>query len=304
MSSTIEVLLSTTVLLFVPIMFAALGELVAERAGILNISIEGTMLLGCFSAAGALQLGWGLVAATLVALPLGALVGALLSWLYITRRVNQIVGGVLFNMLALGLTTSLFVSYFSGSRGGQLFEAVPLPLLSEIPILGPSLFDQPVLVYLGVLSIPLVAWLVRSTWFGLHLRAAGERPESVDSVGVDVRSIRSLSLIAGSALIALGGASLVVLQSGAFTSNMTAGKGFIALAIVMVARWRPALVIPAAALFAFAESFQYKAQALGVVAVAPQLWAILPYALTILAVTVGRAARYPAAIGTSFDRNG
>lgn len=303
MSETITVLLYTTILLLIPVMFAALGELIAERAGILNISIEGVMLFGCFAAAGALQLGWGLTIATLVSLPTGLLLGAGLSWLFITRRVNQIVGGVLFNLLALGVTTSLYVSHFSGNTGGQLFDEVPIPLLSEIPILGPSLFTQPVLVYLGLLVIPLVHFILHSTWYGLHVRAAGERPEAVDSAGVNVSGIRALSLTIGCALIALGGASIVVLQSGAFTANMTAGKGFIALAIVMVARWKPWMVLPAAALFAFAESFQYKAQTLGLVAVAPQIWAILPYLLTIVAVTIGRTARYPAAIGTSFLRD-
>lgn len=304
MTTTLTVLLYTTVLLLVPIMFAALGEIIAERAGVLNISIEGTMLIGCFAAAGALQLGCSLTVATLVALPVGAAIGALLSWIYITRGVNQIVGGVLFNMLALGVTTSLYVSYFSGTTGVQLFGEVPIPILSRIPIVGPSLFHQPALVYLGILVIPVVHWLLHSSWLGLHMRAAGERPEAVDSAGVGVGGIRAVSLILGSALIALGGAALVVLQSGAFTANMTAGKGFIALAIVMVARWRPWLVVPAAALFAFAESFQYKAQTLGLTAIAPQVWAILPYALTIVAVTFGRTARYPAAIGTSFHRNG
>jgi simple sugar transport system permease protein len=304
MDSILVVLLGSTLLLMTPIMLAALGEIIAERAGVLNISIEGVMLCGCFAAAAALQFGMGLVAAVLVSVPAGLLLGAALSWLYITRRVNQIVGGILFNLLALGLTTMLYVSHFTANTAGAIFQATPIPLLSELPIVGPSLFNQPLFVYLVMLLVPMTHHLLFSTWFGLHTRAAGERPEAVDSAGVSVNAIRGLALTIGCALIALGGAALVVLQSGAFTAGMTAGKGFIALAIAMVARWRPLMTIPAAALFGFAESFQYQAQTLGLEVVPSQLWSMLPYVVTILAVVIGRAARYPAAIGVSYRRAG
>lgn len=299
---TLEVLLASSILLLTPILLAALGETLIERSGVLNIAIEGVMLSGCFIAAGALQLDLGLLVATAVAVPLGALLGLMLAWLFVLRLVNQIVGGVLVNLLLLGLTTILFVTYFDADTSGKIMGRLDVPGLSELPLLGPSLFDQPALVYVAFALVPAVYLLLERSWFGLHCRAAGERPQAVDTVGVNVAGLRVAALALGSALIALGGASLVVLQSGAFTAGMTDGQGFIALAIVMVARWNPLLALPAAALFGLAQSFQFHAQTIGLEAIAPQFWAMLPYLVTIVAVAVGRNAGYPRAIGVPFVR--
>lgn len=297
-------LIGGMVLLMVPIMLAALGEVIIERSGTLNISIEGVMLSGAFVAAAALQWGVSPWIAVLVAVPSGVLIGALLSWIYVIRRVNQIVGGILFNLLALGLTTMLYVSYFSASTTGSAFESLRIPFLADVPVLGPALFDQPAFVYIAVLLAFAVHYLLFSTWFGLHVRAAGERPVAVDSSGVDVNRVRMMALVIGSVLIVLAGAALVVLHTGTFTPGITAGKGFIAMAIAMVARWKPLLTIPVAALFGLAEAFQFHAQILGLSVIPPQVWAMLPYLITIVAVVIGRAARYPAAIGAPYLRAG
>lgn len=298
----LEVLLTTALLLTVPLLLATLGEIVTERSGVLNIGIEGVMLFGAFGAAAALQLGLGRTPAVLAALALGAVIGLLLAGLFVARRVNQIVGGVLFNLFALGLTTMLFQSAFDTGRRGSVYADVAIPGLSQIPLVGPALFDQPALVYAAVALAGFVWWLLTRTWLGLHLRAAGERPRALDSAGVSVGGVRTAALVVGCTLTALGGAAIVVLQAGAFTPNITEGSGFIALGIVLVARWSPWWALPAVALFGLAESVKYQAASLGLESIPPEFLAMLPYVVAIVAVTVGTTARYPAALGVPYAR--
>lgn len=300
--SSFDVLLATGVLLMTPILLAALGEIIAERSGVLNLSIEGVMLCGCFAAAGVRQLDGSLTLAVLAAVPAGALLGGLLSYVFVRRRVSQIVGGILFNLLALGVTTLLFASSFDGSSEGAVVGAVGLPLLSDLPLVGAPLFDQPLLVYVAIGLAPVLAVILGRTWFGLHLRAAGERPEALDTAGVSVGGVRTGALVVGCALTGLAGGSLVALQAGAFSPGMTEGQGFIALAIAMLARWRPLLAVPAAACFGLTQALQFHAQAVGLEGLPPQFAAMLPYVATIVVIAVGRAAHYPAAVGVPYIR--
>jgi general nucleoside transport system permease protein len=302
MADTIEILLGGTVLLMTPIFLAALGEIISERAGVLNIGIEGVMLSGAFVAAGALQLGLSLTVAVLIAVPAGVLIGLILSYLFVFRAVDQVVGGILFNIMVLGGTTLLFVSYFDAGKRSGIYADIAVPGLSSLPVVGPALFDQPALVYLTILLVLGLHYLLMRTWFGLHVRAVGERPEAVDTAGVSVSSVRTAALTIGCALIALGGASLVVLSAGGFTPGMTEGRGFIGLAIAMLARWNPLMAIPAAAGFGLAGAFQFHAQALDLTSVPAQFWAMLPYIVAIFAVAFGRTARYPAGIAVPYVR--
>lgn len=302
MSETLEILIGGALLLMIPTLLAAVGEIISERAGILNIGIEGVMLTGAFATAGALQLGGSVTISVLAALPVGLIVGLILSLLFIRRDVNQIVGGILFNLFALGATTMIFATYFDTGIQGGAYEKVQVPLVAGIPIAGPALFSQPVLVYVSLALVLVAQYVLMRTWFGLHVRAAGERPEALDTAGVSVGGIRTTALAIGCVMVALGGASLVALQAGTFTPGMTEGRGFIALGIAMVARWKPLLALPAAGIFGLAEVFQFHAQALGLTAVPPQFWAMLPYIVAIVAVSIGRAARYPAAIAVPYVR--
>jgi simple sugar transport system permease protein len=301
-AETTEILIGGALLLMTPIILAGVGEILTERAGVLNIGIEGVMLGGAFTAAAILQLGGSLTAAVVLTAPVGLAVGLLLSFLFISRAVNQIVGGILFNLLMLGATTVVFVSYFDAGLEGGVYPDVAIPLLSELPVLGPSLFTQPALVYIAVALVVGAYYLLMRTWFGLHVRAAGERPRAVDTAGVSVPGVRAAALTIGCTLVTLGGASLVALDAGAFTPGMTEGRGFIALAIAMLARWNPLLAIPAAGLFGLAETFQFHAQTLDLTSVPSQFWAMLPYVVAIAAVAFGRAARYPAAIAVPYAR--
>jgi general nucleoside transport system permease protein len=301
-ADTIEILLGGALLLMTPVVLAALGEIVIERAGVLNIGIEGVMLLGAFAAAGVLQLGGGMTVAVLATVPAGIAVGFVVAFLFVTRAVNQIVGGILFNLLVLGATTVVFVSYFDAGLQGGVYGDVEIPVLAQLPVVGPSVFTQPALVYVAVGTVVAVYLLLMRTWFGLHVRAVGERPRAVDTAGVSVPALRTGALVIGCALIALGGASLVALEAGAFTPGMTEGRGFIALAIAMLARWNPLMAIPAAGLFGLADTFQFQAQALDLGSVPAQFWAMLPYVVAIAAVAFGRTARYPAAIAVPYAR--
>ncbi|MEX1141008.1 MAG: ABC transporter permease [Thermoleophilaceae bacterium] len=298
----LEVLVASAVLLMTPLLLAALGEIVVERAGVLNIGIEGVMLLGAFCAAGAIQLDRGRGEGAVAALLVGALIGLVLAYLFIARRVNQIVGGVLFNLLALGLTTLLFVSSFDNSVTSRIYGEVAIPGLSALPFVGEALFSQPALVYASIGVVLLVNYMLLRTWFGLHLRAAGERPRALDTAGVSVSGVRTAAMAVGCALVGLGGGSIVLLESGAFTPNITEGRGFIALGIALVARWRPWWAVPAVALFGIAEAIHFQAGSLGLGGVPPELLAMLPYVVAIVAVTVGTAARYPAALGVPYAR--
>jgi ABC-type uncharacterized transport system permease subunit len=301
-AETTELLVGGALLLMTPIILAAIGEVLAERAGVLNIGIEGVMLSGAFAAAGILQLGGTMTIAVLLTAPVGLAVGLLLSFLFITRAVNQIVGGILFNLLALGVTTVVFVKYFDAGLQGGVYRDVAVPFLADVPVAGPSVFTQPVLVYVAFLLVVAVYFLLMRTWFGLHVRAAGERPRAVDTAGVSVTGVRAAALVIGCMFVALGGASLIALDAGAFIPGMTEGRGFIALAIAMLARWNPLLTIPAAALFGLAETFQFQAQTLDLTSVPAQFWAMLPYVVAMAAVALGRAARYPDAIAVPYAR--
>lgn len=302
MAETIEILVGGALLLMTPIILAAVGEILTERSGVLNIGIEGVMLSGAFAAAAILQLGGSFTTAVLLTAPVGLALGLLLSFLFLARAVNQIVGGILFNLFVLGATTVGFVSYFDAGQTGGVYKDIAIPLFSDLPVLGASLFTQPALVYVAIMLVVAAYYLLMRTWFGLHVRAVGERPRAVDTAGVSVSGVRTGALAIGCAFVALGGGSLVVLEAGAFTPGMTEGRGFIALAIAMLARWNPLMAIPAAGLFGLAETFQFQAQTLELSSVPSQFWAMLPYLVAIAAVAFGRTARYPAAIAVPYAR--
>ncbi len=297
-------LLGGALFLSVPLVFGALAGLLCERSGIINVAIEGQLLGGAFLAAmvgavtGSAYLG-------LVAAPVaGALVGALLVFFSVRYLVDQIVVGVVLNVLVVGLTSFLFSTVLS--RNSDTFGGVPrlptltVPLLSEIPLLGPVLFRQNVLVYLMFAAVVLLQVLVfRSRW-GLRLRAVGEHPKAADTVGIKVNRTRVRSTILGGAVAGLGGAFFTVANGLAFGKEMTAGQGFIALAAMILGRWSPKGALLAALLFGFANNLQVILGSIGS-PIPSQLLLMAPYLATIVAVAglVGRV-RPPAAEGTPY----
>lgn len=282
-----------------PLALAALGETVTERAGVINIGLEGAMIAGAFcSVVGALAGGpLGGFAAAVVA---GSLLGALFAALTVGWRTDQIITGTAITVGALGLTAMMYRTAFGAGGVALSVPTTPplaLPLLSELPLLGRSLFAQPPITYTAYLLIGVVWWFLFRTRRGLALRATGEAPVAVLAMGHSPMRLRTLAIVVGGALAGLGGASLVLAQVGTFAEGMSAGRGFIALAIVALGRWHPIGVAGAALLFGGAIALQHLAQAASV-RLPYQALLVLPYILTLFALAAGAGRRHaPVALG-------
>jgi len=282
-----------------PLALAALGETLAERGGMINLGIEGAMLGGALAAAlasGAMGPEAGLLA--------GAAAGMLLATLFggvaIGARANQIITGTAVTLLATGLTGAIYRRVYGNAGAALTIPTLPtlaIPGLSRIPIAGQALFAQALTTYLVYLLVPLLWWLLNRTRWGLALSAAGEAPGAAAAHGVPVRRVRMTAVVAGGAMTGLGGATLVLAQVGTFAEQMTAGRGFIAIAIVVLGAWQPLRVAAAALLFGAAAALQFLFQALGT-PVPYQFFLMMPYllALAALAGRIGRV-RAPAALG-------
>jgi len=299
-------LLGGAIGLAVPLVYGALGGVIGERAGVVNIAIEGQLLAGAFVAAivGSLtDSPWaGLVAAVIAS----ALVALVLGLFTITYRVNQVIVGVVLNVLVIGLT-SFFYSEVLVPNAETLnstvrFERLPIPLLERIPIIGPVLFNQTIVVYLMFLAVPAVWFALFRTRWGLRVRAVGEHPKAADTVGIDVLRTRYRAVLIGGAVVGFGGAFYTVVSINQFGREMTAGAGFIALAAVIFGKWDPLRAALAGLLFGFATNLQNVLSVVGS-PVPSQFMLMLPYLVTLLAVAglVGRS-RAPAASGTPYTK--
>jgi ABC-type uncharacterized transport system permease subunit len=283
--------LAAAVRVATPLLFAATGETVTERSGVINLGIEGVMLAGALAAAlGATA--WGPWAGLGSAVLAGMLMAGVFALLAIGARADQIIAGTAITLAAVGLTGTIYrQAYGAGGAGLSIptFSTIAIPGLAGIPVLGPALFEQPVPTYLAFAGVPLVWWVLFRTRLGLALRATGESAAMARAVGVRTRLIRAGATVVGGGFAGLGGATLVLAQVGTFAERMTAGRGFLAIAIVVLGRWHPAGVALAALLFGIATALQYLFQALGVRA-PYQLFLMLPYLLALLALAgaVGR----------------
>jgi simple sugar transport system permease protein len=296
-------LLASTIRNATPLIFAALGGMFSERSGVVNIGLEGLMLIAAFagvvgaslSGSAVVGLGFGLAAGLVF-----ALIHALMC---ITFEADQIISGTAINLLALGGTGFLMVLIFgSGGTSPRVsgFKEVAIPLLSEIPLIGPALFSQSLLVYLMYLLIPITWFVVFRTPFGLRLRATGEVPEAVDTAGVSVSRMRYYGVALSGLLAACGGVYLSMGILSAFTEGMTNGRGFIALAALIFGRWNPIGAAGAALLFGFglAVTFQVPQEVIPL-----EFIQMLPYILTIVVlVGFGGRAIAPAAIGKPYRK--
>lgn len=298
MIAGVEAFLEASVRTATPLALAALGETVAERAGVINIGLEGVILAGAFGALVGANTGTlGGVAAGIVA---GVATAAVFAAFAVGARADQIIAGTAVTMLATGLTGAVYRIVY-GAAGAALtiptVAPLPIPLLSEIPVIGRALFGQPPFTYAVYLLIPALSWWMYRTQGGLALRAIGEAPEAARAAGVREGRVRAGAILFGGMLGGASGASLVLAQSGTFAEGMSAGRGFIAIAIVVLGRWHPVGVGIAALLFGAASALQFFLQATGW-RVPYQLFLLLPYALTLvlLGVRRGRAAP-PAALG-------
>lgn len=291
-------------LLAAPIIWAALGELVSEQGGMINPGVEGLMIFGALAAILGYHHTQSLLLATGCAVGVGLGAGVLLAYLYITRGLNQIITGILFNLFALGATTVIFVNeeYLTRTRV-EVPPKIDIPALSEIPFVGPVFFEQDIFVYAAYVTVFAVFYLMRKTGLGLEIRAAGEHPQAVEAAGVNVWNVRYVATIVGAILPAVGGAVLVLAIVGGFNAGLTAGQGFIALGVVVLARWNPFAAFAAALLFGIAQSLQFEAQNIAALEGVPTEFLLaFPYVVTVLAVMFARGSEYPAAAAVPYPR--
>jgi simple sugar transport system permease protein len=302
-SLNVSSLLDATVISAVPLTLGALGGVVGERSGVVNVAIEGEMLFGAFMTALVGSMTHNLFIGVVAGVLGGALMGLLLAVLAIRYLIEQVVLGVVLNLLALGVTGFLYKSLMQTNQAGYnsltQFTALRIPGLASIWVVGPVLFDQPVIIYLTAVLVVLTHFGLFSTRWGLRTRAVGEHPAAADTVGIKVLRLRYQNVTLGGAFAGLGGAWLVG-TIGQFGESMTSGKGFIALAAVIFGRWTPFGAMIAAALFGFADALATQTSFLQT-PIPSQLLSTLPYAVTLFAVAglIGRV-RAPAADGKPY----
>jgi general nucleoside transport system permease protein len=302
--SQFALLLVAGVSLASPLLWAAMGELISEIAGVINIQLEGMMLAGAFMGvlgahhSGSVWIGF------LVAAVGGVILAAIHAVVCFVFEANQIVSGVILNIFAIGATSfGLSVAFDAGQRPNiDTIDKIRIPGLADLPLIGPALFNQHLLVYIGFLLVPAIWWFLRRTAAGLAVQAAGEKAEAADSLGVPVMRTRTLALLACGVLAGIGGAQLSLAGVGTFTDNMTAGRGFIALAAVVFGRWKPVGTLVAVIIFALADALAIRAQSLGL-HIPNQLLLMLPYLVTLVALAgLVRRMRPPSQLGINFER--
>ncbi len=301
----LEVFATSSVAMATPILLAALGETIVERSGILNIGIEGSMLSGAFFALAAAYFSGSLILGLLAGIAAATALNALLAILVINLAVSQVVAGTALDIFALGLTGVMYRRLFGIT--GAAFTVTPLrPIalgpLARLPVIGPALFDQNAMVYAAILLVPAVAYIMSHTRYGLWIRAAGERPQAADALGLNVYRLRWEALLIAGALTGLGGAYLTLAYTDTFVEGISAGRGFVALAVVIVGRWNAYGAAAAAWLFGAAMALQFGLQASGTT-ISYQLFLALPYALTLLVLALfGAQSQSPSALGEPYVR--
>ena len=304
-STTLVGLFAGTLRRATPLALGALAGVLCERAGVINIAIEGMLLggafMGSFVASWLDGKWWGVLAGVLI----GAVLGLALGSLSIRYTVDQVVGGTVINLFALGMTSYLaaaVLAEYPDLNTPPTFRPVGIPLLEDIPIIGPVVFDNTPLVYAMLVLVAVVTVVLFGTRFGLRLRSVGEHPSAADTVGIDVKRMRYIAVMLGGAVAGLGGTFFSLDSAGRFEENMTAGRGFIALAALIFGRWHPVGALGAALVFGFAEEFQGRLAALNS-GIPSEALLTAPYVVTLIVVAglVGKA-RAPAADGVPFTR--
>ena len=299
-------LLQGAIMLSVPLIFGSMSGLLCEKSGVINIAIEGQLLFAAFISAVVASITqnalYGLISAPIA----GALVSLILAYFSIRFQVDQVILGFVINVLVLGLTnffyTTLLIPYEDKWNMGGSFSPIQIPILSKLPIIGPTLFNQTIIVYLMYAFVIFIQIALFKTRWGLRTRAIGELPVAADSVGIDVNRLRFKNVMLAGLVAGTGGAYFTVGAVGPFSQNMTAGAGFIALACLIFGKWTPRGAIVAALFFGFANNLQGNLSIIGI-SIPSEFMLMVPYIATIIAVSgvVGRV-RAPAADGIPYSR--
>ena len=299
-------LLQGAIMLSVPLIFGSMSGLLCEKSGVINIAIEGQLLFAAFVSAAVASITqnplYGLISAPIA----GGLISLILAYFSIRFQVDQVILGFVINVLVLGLTnffyTTLLIPYEDKWNMGGSFSPIPIPFLSKLPIIGPTLFNQTIIVYLMYAFVIFIQIALFKSRWGLRTRAIGELPVAADSVGIDVNRLRFKNVMIAGLVAGTGGAYFTVGAVGPFSQNMTAGAGFIALACLIFGKWTPRGAIVAALFFGFANNLQGNLSIIGV-SIPSEFMLMVPYIATIIAVSgvVGRV-RAPAADGIPYTR--
>ena len=299
-------LLQGAIMLSVPLIFGSMAGLLCEKSGVINIAIEGQLLFAAFVSAVVASITQNVFLGLISAPIAGSLISLILAFFSIRFQVDQVILGFVINVLVLGLTsffyTTLLIPYEDRWNVGGSFSTLPIPLLSKLPIIGPTLFNQTIIVYLMYAFIIFIQIALFKTKWGLRTRAIGEVPVAADSVGVDVNKLRFRNVMLAGLVAGTGGAYFTVGTIGPFSQSMTAGAGFIALACLIFGKWTPRGAILAALFFGFANNLQGNLSIIGV-SIPSEFMLMIPYIATIIAVSgvVGRV-RAPAADGIPYIR--
>lgn len=288
-----------------PMAFAALGEVISERAGIINLGTEGVMLVGAISAFSVSFFFHSGFLAVMIGAAAGTLLGLLMAFISVTLKQDQILSGLGVYFLGLGLSGFLYETLFSRIGSTIRIEGLPqlpIPLLSQIPVLGSSLFSQDLIEYLAFITLIIVIFVIGRTTFGISLRAVGENPSAADTLGVSVPKVRYLAVIIGAALAGVGGAYLALSSHAFQAENITAGRGFIAVAMVYFGKWKPARAFFGTFLFGAAYLLGAFFQVVGS-SIPYYFLLMVPYILTlVMLVAIARGARQPSALGVPYTR--
>ncbi len=295
-------ILASGIRLATPYLYAAIGETFAQRSGVLNLGVEGQMLLGAFAAFYVALTTGNLGLAVLVAMLVGAIMGLAMAFVTVNLHAQQGISGIGFYLFGLGMSDLLFQKMLGTVETVRGFPRIHIPVLSDIPGLGQIFFSQNLMVYAAYLLVPIAWFVLNKTTLGLKIRSVGENPEAADSLGVSVAGVRYFTIVLGGTLSGVAGASLSIALLNVFQQNMTSGLGFIAVALVYFGGWRPWGVLGGALLFSMVNSLQLWIQVLGI-PIPSDIAVMMPYVLTILVLVASVSrVRGPSALTKPFER--
>ena len=295
-------ILASGIRLATPYLYAAIGETFGQRSGVLNLGVEGQMLLGAIAAFYVAFTTGNLWLGVLAAMVVGALMGLAMAFVTVNLHAEQGISGIGFYLFGLGMSDLLFQKLLGTVETVRGFPPIHIPVLSDLPGIGQIFFSQNVMVYLAYLLVPVSWFVLNKTTLGLKIRSVGENPEAADTLGVSVARIRYFTIILGGTLSGVAGASLSIALLNVFQQNMTSGLGFIAVALVYFGAWRPVGVLGGALLFSLVNSLQLWIQVLGI-PVPSDLAVMMPYVLTILVLVLAVSrVRAPSALTKPFER--
>ena len=300
--SVIAGILTSAIRLATPYLYAAIGEAFSQRSAVVNLGVDGIMLVAAYASFFIVLTTNSIWLGLLAAIIVGLLMGLLMAFVSVTLKAEQGISGIGLYMFGLGLSSLLFKTTIGTVKTVTGFQPVKIPLLGDIPVIGEIFFHHSLLVYGAFLLVPIAWWVMEKTTLGLRIKSVGQNPAAADSLGVNVDRVRYLSVCTGAILAGIAGASLSISLLNLFQDNLTAGQGFIAVALVYFGGWRPVGILWGALLFSTVNAFQLWMQVLGV-KIPSDVAIMLPYLLTIAALTVAiNRVRQPAALNKPFER--